>query len=314
MRFMRENDEQLIQVGGELAGLLVAFGMTADSAVLDVGCGYGRLALGILHATDHRGPYLGFDILRRQIEWCQTAITPIFPTLRFEHLDIRNGRYNPGGMIEPTEASFPARSASTDVCALFSVCTHLYRPDIERYLDEIRRVLRPGGTAVTTWFLFDEARLPQATSAQATYPMVHVLDEVTRYTEEGNPLRAIAYEEGAVRAMVKAARLEVLDIDRGTWAGEPGRVLQDVVVLRRSESDTIVDPEPKGPGIARRATIAGWRAAERARRGVGWSRTLARRVRRRAGRLLGRIRKALIVGTLPPVRNQRSAPRDPVGR
>ncbi len=288
MRFMGENDEQLIQVGDELAGLLVAFGMTADSAVVDVGCGYGRLALGILHATDHRGPYLGFDILKPQIDWCRTAITPNFPKLRFEHFDIRNGRYNPGGMIEPTEASFPARSASTDVCALFSLCTHLYRPDIERYLDEIRRVLRPGGVAVTTWFLFDEARLPRATSAAATYPMIHVLDEVTRYTEEGNPLRAIAYEEGAVRAMVGAARLEVLAIDRGTWAGEPGRVFQDVVVLQRSASDTIVDPEPKGPSLTKRTTMAGRRAARRARRGVASSRTLARRVRRRASRLLGR--------------------------
>lgn len=288
LRFMGENDEQLIQVGDELAGLLVAYGLTADSAVLDVGCGYGRLALGILHATDHRGPYLGFDILRRQIEWCRTTISLTFPTMRFEHLDIRNGRYNPGGTIDPTKASFPARSASTDVCALFSVCTHLYRPDIERYLDEIRRVLRPGGVAITTWFLFDEARLPQATSSAATYPMVHVLDEVTRYTEEGNPLRAIAYAEGAVRGMARAARLEVLAVDRGTWAGEPGRVFQDVVVLRRSESDTTVDPEPKGPGIATRAAIAGRRAAARARLGGQGIRKLARRARRRARRLSGR--------------------------
>jgi SAM-dependent methyltransferase len=284
---MGENDEQLIDVGDELAGLLVDFGMTKDSAVLDVGCGYGRLALGILHATDHRGSYLGFDILARQIDWCQTTISPSFPKMRFVHLDIRNGRYNPRGTIEPTEASFPARSASTDVCALFSVCTHLYRPDIERYLDEIRRVLRPGGVAITTWFLFDEARLAHATSSRATYPMIHILDEVTRFTEEGNPLRAIAYQEAAVRGMARAARLEVLAVDRGTWAGEPGRVFQDVVVLRRSESDVLVDPEPKGPGISARAAIAGRRAIIRARLAREGIRKLARRVRRRASRLLG---------------------------
>ena len=288
LRFMGETDEGLIRIGDELAGLLVAYGMTADSAVLDVGCGYGRLALGILHATDFRGSYLGFDILRPQIAWCRAAITPSYPTVRFEHVDIRNASYNPDGVIEPTEAAFPARSAGTDVCALFSVCTHLYRADIERYLREIRRVLRPGGAAVTTWFLFDEARLGQVTSPAATYPMVHVLDEVTRYAEEGKPLRAIAYEEGAVRAMVGAAGLEILAVERGTWAGEPGRVFQDVVVLRRADSDTFVDPEPKGPGLAVRTRIAGRRAAGRARRSLAWSRTQARRVRRRVGRLLGR--------------------------
>jgi SAM-dependent methyltransferase len=288
LRFMGEDDERLIRLGDELAGLLVAYGMTADSAVLDAGCGYGRLALGLLHSTDHRGPYLGFDILPRQIEWCRTTITPSFPKIRFAHLDIRNGRYNPRGTIEPTEASFPARSARTDVCALFSVFTHLYRPDIERYLDEIRRVLRPGGVAVTTWLLFDEARLPQATSPAALYPMVHVLDDVTRYSEEGDPLRAIAYEEEAVRGMARAARLEVLTVEHGTWAGEPGRVTQDLVVLRRAESDTTVDPEPKGPGVVARLAQAGRRAYAGTRRAGGAIRKVARRVRRRARRMAGR--------------------------
>jgi len=281
LRFMGEDDERLIRQGDELAGLLVAYGMTADASVLDAGCGYGRLALGILHSTDHRGSYLGFDILPRQIAWCRTTITPTFPKMRFVHLDIRNGRYNPKGTIEPTEASFPARSARTDVCALFSVFTHLYRPDVERYLHEIHRVLRPGGVAITTWLLFDDARLPHATSSTALYPMVHVLDEVTRYSEEGDPLRAIAYEEGAVRGMVRAAGLEVVALDRGTWAGEPGRVTQDVVVLRRSATDTKVDPDPKGLSLTDRA-IAG------ARRGGGAIRKLARRVRRRVRRMVGR--------------------------
>lgn len=288
LRFMGEDDERLMRLGDELAELLVAYGLTANASILDVGCGYGRLALGILHATDHRGRYLGFDILRRQIEWCRTTISPAFPRMRFAHFDIRNERYNPGGTIEPTEASFPAHSARTDVCALFSVFTHLYRPDIERYLDEIRRVLRPGGVAVTTWLLFDEARLPHVTSATALYPMVHVLDEVTRYSEEGNPLRAIAYEEGAVRGMARTARLEVLAVDRGTWAGEPGRIAQDVVVLRRSETDTTVDPEPRGPGIAARAAAAGRRAIAVARRGVRGIRKVARRARGLARRASGR--------------------------
>ncbi len=111
--------------------------------------------------------------------------------------------------------------------------------------------------------------------------MVHVLDEVTRYSKEGDPLRAIAYEEGAVRDMARAARLEVLAIDRGTWAGEPGRVFQDVVVFRRSASDTTIDPEPKGPGPAARAVAA-------ARPAGAWLRRFPSRARRRVRRLLGR--------------------------
>jgi SAM-dependent methyltransferase len=285
LRFMSENDEQLIQVGDELAGLLTSSGLTDTSSVLDVGCGYGRLALGLLHSTDYRGPYLGFDIQSRSIDWCSSAITPVFPSMRFVHLDVRNDRYNRKGTIDPTSMSFPARSASIDACALISVFTHFYRPDIERYLSEIRRVLKPGGFAVITWFLFDDARLPAATSSDATYPMVHVLDEHTRYTKEGDPLRAIAYHEDAMRAMASAARLHVRAVDRGTWAGEPGRVFQDVVILERSIADTRVDPEPKGPSLATRLAERG---------GDAWARV--RPVATRIARLPRRaIRKAIRV-------------------
>jgi len=271
---MNEDDEALIRIGDELAGILVEHGLTPDNSVLDVGCGYGRLALGILHATNHRGPYLGFDILRRQIEWCRATITPAFPNVRFVHVDVRNARYNPHGTLEATEAMFPVRSGATDLCALFSVFTHFYRADIDRYLSEIRRVLRPGGVAVTTWFLLDAARIPLAAAADAMYPMVHTLDATARYADATDPLRAIAYDEAAVREAVAAARLELVEVVRGTWAGEPGRTVQDIVVLRRSVSDTTIDPGPKRPGIGARTRPVIARV-RRLPRGV------VRRVRRR---------------------------------
>jgi SAM-dependent methyltransferase len=244
LRFMGENDQKLIQVADDLAGLLVRHGLTASSSVLDVGCGYGRLALGLLHSTDHEGPYLGFDIQARSIDWCASTLSRRFPSMRFAHLDVRNERYNPRGSIDPTTMSFPARSASIDVCALISVFTHFFRADIERYMAEIRRVLRPGGLAVVTWFLYDEARLPLITSSEAMYPMVHELDAHTRFMMEREPLRAIAYHEEAIRAMAGAARLEIRAIERGSWTGEPGPFFQDVVVLAPSTSDTVVDPDP----------------------------------------------------------------------
>ena len=235
MRFMREDDERLIAVGDELAGLLIEHGLTPDGSVLDIGSGYGRLALGILHSLDYRGRYLGFDILARHVAWCASTITPAFPMMRFKHLDILNERYNPAGTLDPTTVGFPAPSAQTDFCALFSVFTHLHRPVVERYLHEIHRVLRPGGVAVTTWFLFDDARLPAATSSAATYPMVHVLDAVSRYTEADNPLRAIAFDEDAVRGWA-AARTPRGRVDRPRDMG--GRARAHVPGPRRAASGT----------------------------------------------------------------------------
>ena len=233
LRFMGEDDEKLIRIGDELAGLLVEHGMDGTARVLDVGCGYGRLALGILHATEYRGRYLGFDVLVRQIAWCRENITPVYPNFEFRSIDIRNERYNPQGSIDPAMTTFPVERGETDLCAVFSVFTHLYRPVVERYLAEIRRILRPDGIAVTTWLVFDAARLPAVASDAAAYPMRYALDEVTRYASEEDPLRAIAFEESLVREMIARAGLDLVRLERGSWAGEPSRVFQDLVVLRR---------------------------------------------------------------------------------
>lgn len=160
--------------------------------------------------------------------------------------------------------------------------THLYRADIERYLAEIRRVLRPGGIAVVTRFLFDDERLSLVTSPDATYPMIHELDADTRYMKEGEPLRAIAYREQALHAMAAAAGLEVRSIQRGTWAGEAGDVFQDLVLLARSPSDIVVDPEPVRPPAVRSAVI------DRRTSPGALARGIARRCRRLIRRAIDR--------------------------
>jgi SAM-dependent methyltransferase len=127
-------------------------------------------------------------------------------------------------------------SASIDSISLFSIFTHFYQADIERYLREMRRVLRPGGLAVTTWFVFDQTRLPRIISDKSAYPMIHELNTATRYSDDTDPLRAIAFDEALVRQMVAEAGLQIQTVDRGRWCGEPGPIFQDLVILRRSGS------------------------------------------------------------------------------
>src|SRR6478609_4505133 len=256
LRFMGESDDGLLATGVELAQLTLWYGLPVDGSILDVGCGYGRLAMGFASGTDFRGRYQGFDILRKQIAWCREEFTPVEPNYTFTHLDVRNARYNPKGKVDPTRLRFPAETASVDCVALFSVFTHFYRADIERYLTEIRRVLKPGGIAVTSWLLTDEARLPLVTDPEGVYPMIHRLDEHTVYSDKEDPLRAIAFDEAFVRSLVAAAGLEIKVLERGTWAGEEGRSFQDMVVLRR----------PGGPVQKLRSWAGGFKRRVRARR------------------------------------------------
>jgi SAM-dependent methyltransferase len=267
---MGENDDQLLAAGRELAGYLLDRGLTPDMSVLDVGCGYGRLAIGLLDRVHYRGRYLGFDILKRQIAWCAATLTPHYPNLRFTHIDVRNDRYNPQGRVDPDHLRLPAASGSFDMCAMISVCTHLYRPQIERYLGEIERVLKPGGVAVTTWFLFDEARLPAAMADDAAYPMRHVLDADTRYTKEGEPLRAIAFHERAMAEMAAGAGLEIVSIEYGRWTGGEATHTQDIVLFRRQRARSAVsDGLRDAPWQVRRYVRAAGRRVRRLGRATG---------------------------------------------
>ncbi|GEP36731.1 methyltransferase [Nocardioides psychrotolerans] len=232
LRFMNEDDAKFLHTGQVLASTLYAHGLGPGSRLLDVGSGYGRLAVGLM-SSGYSGRYLGFDILRRHVRWCRQNLTAD-PRYGFAHLDVVNARYNPDGTIPAAEARFPAPDGSRDYCALFSVFTHFYADDIRRYLAEIRRVLVPGGLAATTWFLFDDARLPAVTGERSAFRLVHQLDDVTRYETPADPLKAIGYEESFMRRLAEEAGLEVVSVTRGSWAGDqPPEQYQDLVVLRR---------------------------------------------------------------------------------
>ena len=129
---------------------------------------------------------------------------------------------------------------------------------------------RPGGAAVTTWFVFDEDRLPAVTSEQSRFPMRHQLTPRVRYSNPDDPLHAICYDEALVGEMVASAGLTIEHAEHGAWTGEPGRVMQDLFVLRRGEGRTALRDRA---GDARGSLRAGVTAARRP----------VRRVRRRLG-------------------------------
>jgi len=231
LRLHRDSDENFRTMGRQLAFLLYRLGLRDGDSLLDVGCGVGRLPIGLLDATDYAGRYVGFDVSNKHVRWARRNLTPIAPTFKFRTVDVHNARYNPEGQVAGSSARFPVRSDSFDVACLFSIFTHFEASDIASYLHELNRVLKPGGRVIATWFLWEQSRRHDVESG--AYPMLHQRDAETLYADEGDPLWAIAHHLDRVRAMVADAGLLIEHIELGTWARGPGPELQDVVVLRK---------------------------------------------------------------------------------
>jgi len=127
-------------------------GLHSTSRVLDVGCGWGVLALGLANLIEEPGSYIGLDIQEKAIIWAKKNIAPLNPRFSFLHLDIANTRYNPQGAIPYDRVQLPIESESIDLVVLSSVFTHMRREAIEGYLREFRRILSPGGIAAFSYF------------------------------------------------------------------------------------------------------------------------------------------------------------------
>jgi SAM-dependent methyltransferase len=129
-------------------------GLGSDRTVLDIGCGPGRLAIGILAELGGVARYTGVDVFRPAVEWCQRHLAPQHPNFRFIHVNDENERYNPKGKTK--DSRLPVADASVDVINLYSVFSHLTYGAIVNSLADMRRVISPKGHVFLTAFVEDD--------------------------------------------------------------------------------------------------------------------------------------------------------------
>ncbi len=224
-----------------------------STAVLDIGCGSGRVAAALTKVldADRGGSYEGFDIQPDSIAWCRKAITGRHPNFRFQIADLRNAQYNPRGELTASEYRFPFEDARFDLALASSLFTHLRPFEGEHYLEEAARVLRDGGHLFSTWFLINgeaeellAAGLAPARGGFQKGPRPPIRLDYTFTDERGNEFRSphehtpehlIAVSEDLVRAQHERAGLEVVTVRYGPWPGRrDGRLGgQDLIVSRR---------------------------------------------------------------------------------
>ena len=138
---MRMAVGQNFEAVGELEfQLLRHFGLQPSSYLIDVGCGSGRLSRPLASFLD-TGQYLGIDVV---------------PDL-LHHARRTTGRSN--WRFEVAEGlTIPEVDGAADMVCFFSVFTHLLHEQSYAYLQDARRVLKPGGKIILS---FLDYRVPE---------------------------------------------------------------------------------------------------------------------------------------------------------
>jgi len=216
-------------IGGEFEAygvvqseMLRHYGLRETDTLIDVGCGSGRTAIPL--SRTHKGRYLGTDLVPDLLDHARTACAR--PDWRFEAVD---------------RLAIPAPAKSADMVCMFSVLTHLLHEQSYIYLEEARRVLKPGGRIV---FSFLEFRMRFHWSVfAATIKQARGADE--------HPLN-VFIDRDAIHAWAQHLKLDVVEIrngddafvplpkpvtlDNGTVLSGFGNLGQSICVLSRPRS------------------------------------------------------------------------------
>jgi SAM-dependent methyltransferase len=113
-------------------------GLKPEQHVIDVGCGSGRLAVPL--SAYLTGKYSGFDVVADLIDYARAKVAR--PDWRFETID---------------HIGIPEPDGVADMVCFFSVLTHLLHEQSYWYLEEAKRVLKPGGRIVASFLNYSQA-------------------------------------------------------------------------------------------------------------------------------------------------------------
>jgi len=176
--------------------------VSTTSRLLDVGCGSGRLAIGLLSRLGEMAHYQGIDVDAARIQWCSYHITARHPGFQFLRIDVQNDRYNPNGQPAHEQLRLPFGGSEFDTIYLYSVFSHMTWQDVQRYLAEFHRLLKPGGRIFLTAFVEEHV------------PDVSVNPKDYRRNWEG-PLHCVSFDKTYFETLLAAPGFHVDRFDYG---------------------------------------------------------------------------------------------------
>jgi len=244
--------ERYFYVGLEWLEFFIRYGrLSPFGTILDIGCGAGRMAKPLSLYLNEAGSYYGFDPVSTSVDFCRKTIH--HPRFSFQHINLFHPLYNPNGTVRSESYEFPYPDNFFDVAFAASVFTHIDVESTQNYFRQIERVLRPGGTAILSFFAIPQESAvpmgnvtPRLGLGTAEYSYRFRKTESGQYlhcTPDGAPMAhysreaigdPVAFESQTFSRMCAAAGLTVIDMLTGAWNGETYRYgWQDMALVSK---------------------------------------------------------------------------------
>ena len=200
-------------------------------AVLDIGSGMGRSAIALTRYLNSEGRYEGFDVVKRGVDWCSKNISSRFSNFQFTYVPLNNDLYRPTGKASEV-FRFPYPDNTFNLIIVNSVFTHMVAKEVENYFSEMARVLKKGGNAYITFFLYDKG--------QTTFPkgFDFPFDYINyRLMDDGVKSANVAYEKNYLNNELAGKNgFKVRYLFEGSWRGLPKencKEFQDLIILEK---------------------------------------------------------------------------------
>jgi SAM-dependent methyltransferase len=235
--------------------------------ILDIGCGFGPLALAYKiyldagsganinpeHSpvgTGRSSPlYLGIDIRNDSISFLKSAYRHDLRFMYAQHDahpradyignwtrgstgDVRTNPFSDG-----SEASYKTTDFQADLQWSSSLLTHLTPASVENCLSFISATLSPTGYAVNTALVVDSISSYCVRSMQADRQLPYDFGPFLSYSRD-NPLVCTAYKYADIDKMYRLSGLKIVDIVYGSWRSprysSPFQTYQDVIIATKA--------------------------------------------------------------------------------
>ena len=128
-----------LRVGQVQADLVREVAPERPFTMVDIGCGSGRAAFAL--REEQRISYLGIDVVPDLVEYAREKADR--PDWDFQII---------------SKIAIPAEPAFADLILIMSVFTHLKPGEIQTYLAECARVMKPGGVVIASYLELENER------------------------------------------------------------------------------------------------------------------------------------------------------------